>query len=96
VVVGSGAAKRAHPRARRGEQQEGQWVHVDEILASLTSIFARIKARLLAIPAKIATRLIGIKTAAEAMQIVRSAIHEAIEEIGSGVVVPAKQKSSAA
>jgi phage terminase Nu1 subunit (DNA packaging protein) len=62
------------------QRLQGELISANEVRAGWSAIFARVKARMLAIPSKCAPRLVGLKTAAEAKAIVEPEVYEALQD----------------
>ena len=62
------------------EKLEGELLPANEVLAGWSAIFAKVKARMLAIPSKCAPRLVGLKTAAEAKAVIEPEVYEALTD----------------
>ena len=58
----------------------------EDVDAAVTAAFARVRARLLAIPGKLAPVLLAFETPAEAQQAMRDAVHEALRELSETAV----------
>ena len=63
------------------KQVRGELVPADEVLNAFVAQILSAKARLLAIPAKLAHRIVNVKNVAEAETLIREAIHEALADI---------------
>lgn len=57
-----------------------------EVLAGMSSSFARVRAKLLALPTKLAPMLLTISTATEMQEKLNDGIHEALEELAGTVI----------
>jgi phage terminase Nu1 subunit (DNA packaging protein) len=68
-----------------------------DVHLSVTEAFSRVRAKLLALPSKIAPTIFGLASIAEVRDIVTKAIHEALAELSSttiaGIPVPAESGS---
>ena len=73
--------ERARAARIKREQLEGSLVSVAKVIAFNVGIVSLVKNRLLGVPTKVAPRLVGLKTAAEAEALVRAEVHEALAEI---------------
>jgi hypothetical protein len=62
----------------------------DEVTAAVQAAFARVRARLLAIPTKAAPQVVLLKTIAEVKALLTALIHEALQELSETEVVPAE------
>ncbi|MCO6050630.1 hypothetical protein NGM99_12635 [Mesorhizobium sp. RP14(2022)] len=86
-------AKREKTEAALDEQRmrtarlRNQLLPRDEVLAGITAAFARVRAKLLAIPTKLAPRVLGLTSAAEIEATIRAAVHECLDELASTIVV---------
>jgi phage terminase Nu1 subunit (DNA packaging protein) len=80
--------ERARKARLEREQLEGTLLWRDEVLASWTSLYTVVRTRLLAIPSKVAPRLVGKTSAAEIAEVIRIEIYEALEELASGNGLP--------
>jgi phage terminase Nu1 subunit (DNA packaging protein) len=65
----------------------GDLLPADEVLSGWSALFAKIKARMLAIPSKVAPRLVGLKTAAQAKAIIEPEVYEALEDASNIEIV---------
>jgi len=65
----------------------GEFVERSKVIGSIATIMATVTARLLAVPAKIAQRLATTMKAADAEELVRTAIEEALESLSQLEVV---------
>lgn len=61
----------------------------DEVHTAVGGAFARVRAKLLALPTKLAPVVLGMKTAAEVKQRLETGIHEALRELATTEVVAA-------
>lgn len=61
--------------------REGELLERDAVTARWVDITARVKAKLLSVPGKVAPQLIGVKSLDEADSIVKTAIHEALRDL---------------
>lgn len=67
-------------------QKRGELLLRSEVLAGLSAVFGRVRAKLLAIPSKLAPMLHGLSTVAEVQEKLSDAINEALEELAGTVV----------
>lgn len=63
------------------DQRSGAVVAVQDVAGALGEQLSRVRTRLLAIPSECATRVLVLKTAAEAQEVLRAAVTEALEEL---------------
>lgn len=84
-------AARAREMAARAEMAEielatrrGQMVAVADVTGRVASVLERVRARITAIPGKLAPRLVGTETATEAQVILQEAVREVLTELATG------------
>ena len=65
-------------------KREGELIEASEVERSFTEAAARVKAKLLAVPGKVAPQLIGVADIGEADAIIKAAIYEALKELKHG------------
>ncbi len=65
-------------------QKRGQLIPLEQHGQRLARILERIRARLIALPGTLASRLVAIETAAEAQAVVYAGVAEALEELSRG------------
>lgn len=75
------AAEQADKAAMENAARRRELLPVEEVNEAVTSAFARVRARLLAIPSKAAPRVHALGTAAEAQAVLTELVHEALEEL---------------
>lgn len=80
--------ERAAAARMRREELERTLIPSHAVIAFNVGIVSIVRTRLLAIPSKIAPRLVGLKSAGAAMEIVQEAITEALTELSRMTVVP--------
>ena len=73
-------------------QREGELLEKSDVRSMNVTIARTVMQRLMAVPASIAARLIGLHRAAEAEAIVRPAIEEALEQLAGLQVVAEKPR----
>jgi phage terminase Nu1 subunit (DNA packaging protein) len=69
------------------EKLEGSLVSVDETFRTWTDLVVMVRARILALPSKLAPRLLGKHHAAEVQEIIRLEVYEALEDLGTNIEV---------
>jgi len=85
------AKEQADKTALDNAQRRGELLEVGVVEAEVTSAFARVRSRLLAIPSKTAPLVSQVETPAEAEAIIRSAVIEALRELSeTDVTSPAE------
>jgi phage terminase Nu1 subunit (DNA packaging protein) len=77
------------------ERMEGGLVSVDEVYRTWTEIVVMVRARILALPSKLAPRLLGKTHASEVESILRVHCYEALEDLANVEVVPPRSGKSA-
>ena len=75
------AAAQADDREMKNDIARGDQITVAEFHLMVTSAFARVRAKLLALPSKMAPLVVGAKTAAEAQAMLRDVVHDALDEL---------------
>jgi hypothetical protein len=78
---------KAHEQRVSNERAAGELLPRGDVLTAMTSAFARVRGKLLAVPTKVAPRMVGLNKANEAEAIIRAAIYEVLTELASTVVV---------
>ena len=73
----------ADDRERKNAIQDGEYLEVRTFHIMVTSSFAIVRARLLALPSKLAPHLVGIETPGKAHEIVKTEIYAALDELGA-------------
>jgi phage terminase Nu1 subunit (DNA packaging protein) len=86
--------ERAKMARLQREEIEGSLIPTGEVIAMNTSIAAVIKQRMLAVGPKLAPRLTGLRTPAEAQAIVSTEIEEGLTELAQLDVVLAGRKAA--
>lgn len=95
--VQSGELDRAQESARKDKeiadkyalenaQRRSELLPRDEVAAAVTAAFARVRARLLALPAKIAPLVLGLTSLAEIKGKISDAVNEALAELAGTIV----------
>ena len=78
-------AKREMHNAKIAEYEErriaGELVEREKATRTMQTVVANAKARLLGIPAKLAPMLIGVESITEVEEMLRAALHEALQEL---------------
>jgi hypothetical protein len=77
------AKERAQLAKLDRHEREGRTIDVDEVPAVWITIATVVRNKILAVGAKLATRLVGLRTPAEAQAIVHAELVEALEELSS-------------
>lgn len=72
---------KADAAERDGLKQAGELIAADQIEAAWLAVVGAVKTRLLSIPTKTAARLAGLKTPAEAQQLLQKEINGALSEL---------------
>ena len=75
------AAAQADDREMRNDLARGDQITVAEFHLMVTSAFARVRAKMLALPSKMAPLVVGAKNAAEAQAMLRDVVHDALDEL---------------
>jgi len=92
------AKEQADAAAMKNAATRHELLPRDEIHQAVTSAFARVKAKLLGLPTKIAPRVMGLKSTAEVQKKIADGIHEALRELAStevaGMPVPGDDGSA--
>ncbi|MAU95424.1 MAG: hypothetical protein CMP81_05990 [Fulvimarina sp.] len=68
-------------------QKKGELLPRDEVIAGLSSVFGRVRARLLAIPTKLAPAVHGMGAIHEIQEKLSDAVNEALEELAGTIIV---------
>ena len=68
---------------RQNAVEAGEFIRVAEFHLMMTSSFSRVRAKLLSLPSKLAPLVAAKTTPAEAQQILKAAIYETLNELGS-------------
>ena len=68
---------------RKNAEAEGKLIRVVEFHAMMTTAFARVRSKLLALPAKMAPLVIAAKAPAEAQAMLRGVVHDALNELAA-------------
>ena len=75
--------------------ERGRLVTVEDCASRLVRILERVRARLVAVPGKLAPRLVGVETAMEARGVLEEAVAETLAELAGGdVTAPRKRKAA--
>ena len=61
-------------------------ITVGEFHQMMVASFGRVRAKLLALPSKMAPLVVGAKTAAEAQKMLKDTVHEALDELAATTV----------
>ncbi len=77
------AKAQADDREMKNDLARGDQITVAEFHLMVTSAFARVRAKLLALPSKMAPLVVGAKTAAEAQAMLRDTVHDALNELAA-------------
>ena len=80
------AAAQADDREMKNALARRDQITVGEFHLMMTSAFARVRAKLLALPSKMAPLVVGAKTAAEAQKMLKDTVHEALDELAATTV----------
>ena len=80
------ASAQADDREMKNALARRDQITVGEFHQMMTSAFARVRAKLLALPSKMAPLVVGAKTAAEAQAMLRDTVHEALDELAATTV----------
>ena len=80
------ASAQADDREMRNDLARGDQIKVGEFHLMMTTAFARVRAKLLSLPSKMAPLVVGAKTAAEAQAMLRDVIHDALNELAATTV----------
>lgn len=89
-------AQRERTEAQRAEIQrkagvaEGKLIPADEVKAAMTTSFAHVRAKLLALPNRCAPRVAQMSSIAEIEAQLRDVVHEALNELASTKIVSSK------
>ena len=75
------AAAQADDREMKNDIARGDQITVAEFHLMVTSAFARVRAKMLALPSKMAPLVVGAKNAAEAQAMLRDVVHDALDEL---------------
>lgn len=76
-------------------RERGRMVTVDDCADRLARILERVRARLVAVPGKLAPRLVGLGTAMEARGVLEEAVGETLAELSAGEPVTARRGKAA-
>ena len=77
------ASAQADDREMKNDLARGDQITVAEFHLMVTSAFARVRSKLLALPSKLAPLVIGAKTAVEAQAMIKDAVHDALNELAA-------------
>lgn len=75
------AKEQADSLAMKNAQVRGELLPAGEVTAAVTAAFARVRAKLLAIPSKLAPVVISLTAIAEVKEIISNAVNEALAEL---------------
>lgn len=89
------AKEQADGQAMKNARDRGLLLPRDEVNAAVQSAFARVRARLLAIPAKAAPLVFGARAAVEIKDKLTDLVHEALAELAGTKVVAEPGQSDA-
>lgn len=81
------AKEQADAQEMKNAVSRGELLARQDVTAAITASFARVRARLLAMPSKLAPSVIGVPTLAAIKKKISDAVKEALEELASTVVV---------
>jgi hypothetical protein len=73
-------------------EKKAEVLQTSKVMAAWAGEIQRCRARLLAIPTKIAPLMIGVRTVAEAKRIAEEVVHEALGELSQPDLTPKKAK----
>ena len=65
---------------------EGEFLPRSEVHRLVTSAFARVRAKLLGLPSKLAPLVVAAKTAAEAQAMLKDTVYQALNELAATTV----------
>jgi len=88
------AKEQADSLSMKNAQARGELLPAGEVSAAVTASFARVRAKLLAIPSKLAPVLISIAGVAEVKETIANAIHETLAELASTSVAGISEAGS--
>ncbi len=77
------AKAQADDREMKNDLARGELITVAEFHLMVTAAFARVRAKLLALPSKMAPWVMSAKTAAEAQAMLRDTVHDALNELAA-------------
>jgi len=84
-------ARLAHSKADLAQMQvsklRGELVPIEQVFRTWTAVVVMVRARILAIPTKLAPRLLGKKHAGEVETIIRAEVYECLEDLAENVDV---------
>lgn len=87
---GEAGARKDNAIAERYElevaQKRGEMIPRPEVLAGMSSSFARVRAKMLALPSRLAPVILSLGTAAEIQEKLIDGIHEALAELAGTVI----------
>lgn len=72
--------------ALENAKSRGELLPRDEVAVAMTSAFARVRARLLSLPSKLAPMILGMNSIAEIKEKITEAVNEALAELAGTVV----------
>lgn len=67
----------------RAAEAQGELIPADDVRAVLVSVVARVRAKLLALPTKLAARMLGVQSSSDAEALIRAGVHDALSELAS-------------
>ena len=83
-------ARLAHAQAVKAEREnkiaDGLFLEVAVVHRMVTSAFARVRAKLLGLPSKLAPLVVAAKTAAEAQAMLKDTVYQALNELAATTV----------
>lgn len=88
------AKEQADAQEMKNAASRGELIARADVSAVVTASFARVRARLLALPSKIAPLVLGLTSLAEIKEKISDAINEALAELASTVVVAVFESDS--
>ena len=65
----------------RAAEARAELIPADDVRAVLVSVVARVRAKLLGLPVKLAARVLGVQTAGDAEALIRAGVHDALSEL---------------
>ena len=80
------AAAQADDREMKNALARRDHITVGEFHQMMTSAFGRVRAKMLALPSKMAPLVMSVKTAAEAQKMLRDVVHGALDELAATTV----------
>lgn len=80
------AKEEADALAMKNAQARGELIPRETFHIMVTSAFARVRARLLAMPSKLAPLVDGLSTPAEVQSLIKDSVHDALSELSATTV----------